>query len=119
MERSIEHACLRRSTRIGAPKIERLDELQTKVRAIWAAVLKAEPETIGLKSNFFHLGGHSLLVALACSRLGAMYRRGDTAQGALRASDFGGLLRARPRPAGRYIHTRAGRGHGCGCGSRR
>jgi amino acid adenylation domain-containing protein/thioester reductase-like protein len=50
---------------------ETLDALQTKVRDVWASVLKAAPETISLKSHFFHLGGHSLLVALACNRLSA------------------------------------------------
>jgi len=38
-------------------------ELQTELREIWAKALDLEPEDLSLKSSFFDLGGHSLLVS--------------------------------------------------------
>ena len=48
-----------------------LDTFEERLRAIWANVLGVEVESIGLESQFFRLGGHSLTAALVCSRLQA------------------------------------------------
>ena len=37
--------------------------------AIWAEVLKREPETIGVDDDFFELGGHSLLATQLVSKI--------------------------------------------------
>ena len=54
------------------PEAVSLDPLQSDVRTIWAAVLKVAPASIHLGSNFFHMGGHSLLAAMVCNRLNQM-----------------------------------------------
>ncbi|MFP4325470.1 MAG: amino acid adenylation domain-containing protein [Desulfonatronovibrio sp.] len=63
-------------TRLPMPDLDKsaagerpMDELEIKVRNVWAEVLKMAPQSLGLASHFFHLGGHSLLAALVCNRL--------------------------------------------------
>ncbi|MFO7728076.1 MAG: amino acid adenylation domain-containing protein [Desulfonatronovibrio sp.] len=70
-------------TRLPMPDIDKtsaderpMDELEIKVRNIWAEVLKMAPQSLGLTSHFFHLGGHSLLAALVCNRLTEVLNRG-------------------------------------------
>jgi len=46
-----------------------LDELEERIRNIWASVLGMKPGEISPENQFFHLGGHSLLAALVCSRI--------------------------------------------------
>ncbi|MBF0548425.1 MAG: amino acid adenylation domain-containing protein [Candidatus Riflebacteria bacterium] len=49
-----------------------LSELDGQIRDIWATTLNIPVTMIGPGSQFFHLGGHSLLVALVCNRLNAL-----------------------------------------------
>ena len=44
-----------------------LDSTQEAIREIWAHTLKVRKSSIGLDSNFFHMGGHSLTAALVCN----------------------------------------------------
>ena len=55
----------------GGAEDAALDELEGRIRGLWAEGLKTPAAGIGLASHFFHLGGHSLSAALVCSRLGA------------------------------------------------
>lgn len=43
--------------------------LQFRVRDIWAQLLDVSPRMIGLNSNFFRIGGHSLLAARMLARV--------------------------------------------------
>ena len=45
------------------------DALERQMRATWAEVLGVAPDSLGPRSHFFHLGGHSLLVVQVCLRL--------------------------------------------------
>jgi tyrocidine synthetase-3 len=45
------------------------DNLETKLVAIWSEVLNLDPGTIGIHSNFFKMGGHSLKAAILTSRV--------------------------------------------------
>jgi amino acid adenylation domain-containing protein/non-ribosomal peptide synthase protein (TIGR01720 family) len=44
-------------------------DIEKKLADIWADVLKVKKDIIGVNSNFFQLGGHSLKVTLAVSRV--------------------------------------------------
>jgi amino acid adenylation domain-containing protein len=45
------------------------NDLERKMRAIWASVLAIPEETIGMEESFFDLGGHSLTATLLASRI--------------------------------------------------
>ena len=45
------------------------DNIQEKLAAIWAAILKKEPHKIGIEDNFFELGGHSLRATMMLSKV--------------------------------------------------
>jgi amino acid adenylation domain-containing protein len=45
------------------------NELEETLVGIWAEILLIEPETIGINSNFFNLGGHSLNATVLVSRI--------------------------------------------------
>jgi natural product biosynthesis luciferase-like monooxygenase protein len=47
-----------------------IPELQSKIAAIWAEVLKVK--SVGLRENFFDLGGHSLLVVHVLNKVRAL-----------------------------------------------
>ena len=55
----------------GATGAKPMDDLQKDVCRIWAEALKLAPTAIDMDSHFFHLGGHSLLVAVVCNKLNA------------------------------------------------
>jgi tyrocidine synthetase-3 len=44
-------------------------ELENKLAGIWAGVLGRNKETIGIDSNFFQLGGHSLIITTMTARV--------------------------------------------------
>jgi acyl carrier protein len=43
--------------------------MEEQLVAIWAEVLKLDPEKIGVNDNFFELGGHSLLATQVVSKI--------------------------------------------------
>jgi len=45
------------------------DALEEKLAQMWAEVLKIEKSSIGIDSDFFHLGGHSLKATVLASRI--------------------------------------------------
>ncbi|MCP5052941.1 MAG: AMP-binding protein, partial [bacterium] len=45
------------------------DELQEQLVRIWAEVLKIDPGKIGIETNFFEIGGHSLRATTLVSRI--------------------------------------------------
>ncbi|MFQ3244132.1 MAG: amino acid adenylation domain-containing protein [Arenicella sp.] len=45
------------------------NEMEKQMVAIWAEVLKLDPEKIGVNDNFFELGGHSLLATQVVSKI--------------------------------------------------
>ena len=45
------------------------NETEKQLVAIWAEVLKLDPEKLGVNDNFFELGGHSLLVTQVISKI--------------------------------------------------
>jgi len=81
-----------------------LDALDRQVRDAWAEALGVPTETLGPDSHFFHLGGHSLLVAQVClhlsEALGREVRPKQVFEHPL-LEDFCALLRGAPpaRPA--------------------
>jgi amino acid adenylation domain-containing protein/thioester reductase-like protein len=46
-----------------------LDEMEQIIRDVWSRYLNIASEQIGPNSNFFHIGGHSLIAALVCNAL--------------------------------------------------
>jgi amino acid adenylation domain-containing protein/non-ribosomal peptide synthase protein (TIGR01720 family) len=54
---------------IGADYVAPRDEIEKKLVTIWSDVLRVDEEKIGIRSNFFQLGGHSLRAALLTSRI--------------------------------------------------
>lgn len=46
-----------------------LDETELLVRDVWSRYLNVSTTQIGIESNFFHIGGHSLIAALVCNDL--------------------------------------------------
>ena len=50
-------------------------QVERELAAIWAAVLKRVPETIGVGSNFFDLGGHSLDAVQLIARINQRFGR--------------------------------------------
>ncbi|MCP5106848.1 MAG: AMP-binding protein, partial [bacterium] len=44
-------------------------ETEIKLAQLWAEVLKIEPDVIGIHSNFFRLGGHSLKAAILINKI--------------------------------------------------
>ena len=46
-----------------------MDETEQLVASVWATYLNIPVSQIGLASNFFHIGGHSLIAALTCNEL--------------------------------------------------
>ena len=57
-------------TRFDSP--ENFDALQAQVRGVWAGVLKMDPLRVPLESQFFQLGGNSLMAAQVCNRLSVL-----------------------------------------------
>ncbi|HLP47788.1 MAG TPA: amino acid adenylation domain-containing protein [Candidatus Kapabacteria bacterium] len=53
----------------GEEYIPPRNELERKLIGLWADVLGVEPELIGIDSNFFDLGGHSLSATVLVSRI--------------------------------------------------
>ncbi|HLP44508.1 MAG TPA: amino acid adenylation domain-containing protein [Candidatus Kapabacteria bacterium] len=53
-------------------KIAPKDELEFMLTSIWAEVLHIPIEKIGMESNFFHLGGHSLMAMYLISNIHKM-----------------------------------------------
>ncbi len=45
------------------------DEVEEKLAALWAEVLGIEPEKIGIDTDFFQLGGHSLKAVILASKI--------------------------------------------------
>lgn len=45
------------------------DDVDRKLLDIWSDVLKIEPEKIGIDSNFFEIGGHSLRATILISKI--------------------------------------------------
>ena len=45
------------------------DEVEEKLAALWAEVLGIEPEKIGIDTDFFRLGGHSLKAVFLASKI--------------------------------------------------
>jgi acyl carrier protein len=45
------------------------DELERKLVGIWAEILRIDPCTIGIDSNYFQLGGHSFNATIVISRV--------------------------------------------------
>jgi amino acid adenylation domain-containing protein len=45
------------------------NEIERKLVVIWSDVLGIDKETIGINSNFFHLGGHSLKATLLAAKI--------------------------------------------------
>lgn len=46
-----------------------LNDTELMIREVWAKFLNISSESIGATSNFFHMGGHSLIAALVCNNL--------------------------------------------------
>jgi len=53
--------------KILSPTLE--NNIQVKLLEIWSFVLKVDNEKIGIESNFFHLGGHSLKATQLISKI--------------------------------------------------
>jgi amino acid adenylation domain-containing protein len=53
----------------GADYIAPTNELEKKLVEIWAEVLDVQKEVIGINSDFFQLGGHSLKATIVISRI--------------------------------------------------
>jgi amino acid adenylation domain-containing protein len=45
------------------------DEVEKKLTALWSAVLGVDPEIIGIETDFFQLGGHSLKATTLTARI--------------------------------------------------
>jgi tyrocidine synthetase-3 len=54
---------------IGADYVAPRDEIERKLVTTWSDVLRVDREKIGIRSNFFQLGGHSLRAAILISRI--------------------------------------------------
>jgi len=55
--------------KIGYTDTQPRDELEHRLAEIWSEVLAIDKTAIGIDSDFFHLGGHSLKVTLLISRI--------------------------------------------------
>lgn len=53
----------------GDSVVEPRTDVERQLREIWAELLELEPRRIGIESNFFDLGGHSLKMALLAARI--------------------------------------------------
>ncbi|MGD2088789.1 MAG: amino acid adenylation domain-containing protein [Candidatus Aminicenantes bacterium] len=51
------------------------NELEKKLIEIWSEVLAEEKDKIGIDSNFFHLGGHSLTVIMLVSKINKAFNK--------------------------------------------
>ncbi|RKG74500.1 non-ribosomal peptide synthetase, partial [Corallococcus terminator] len=49
------------------------DAMEARLVAIWAEVLRLEPETVGIHDDFFEHGGHSLLATQVVSRIRGVF----------------------------------------------
>ncbi|MCP5050910.1 MAG: non-ribosomal peptide synthetase, partial [bacterium] len=56
-------------TQSEGPLLPPENEIQEKLASIWSQVLGIEKETIGIDSDFFQLGGHSLNATMTISRI--------------------------------------------------
>ena len=45
------------------------DDVESKLTAIWSEILDIEENAVGIDSNFFHLGGHSLSATLLVAKI--------------------------------------------------
>ena len=52
-----------------------LTPTEEKIQIIWSDILKIKPTNIDSKSNFFHIGGHSLSAAMTCHRINAELKK--------------------------------------------
>ncbi|MBS0419136.1 MAG: AMP-binding protein [Proteobacteria bacterium] len=68
-------------------------ETENRIRAIWADLLGADPATIEPASNFFEMGGHSLLAARMLTRVQAEFGRRITLTSLFRSPTVRGLAR--------------------------
>lgn len=66
----VDRARLPMPTGDAAPaSTHEMDETEQLVATVWATYLNIPEAQIGLTSNFFHIGGHSLIAALTCNDL--------------------------------------------------
>lgn len=54
---------------ISSPNERELNDIEKMIRDVWSKFLNISWENIGASSNFFHMGGHSLIAALVCNNL--------------------------------------------------
>lgn len=68
-------------------------ETENRIRAIWAELLGVDPGSIDPASNFFEMGGHSLLAARMLTRVEAAFGRRITLTSLFRSPTVRGLAR--------------------------
>jgi len=79
---------------VAAESDEPVDpEIENRIRAIWAELLGADIDSIDTHSNFFEMGGHSLLAARMLTKVEAALGRRITLTSLFRSPTVRGLAR--------------------------